>query len=68
MLRKAPIILVTKAWSAAWGRPDTVTVPTTPAAALPDIEAQPVRDLADLRSVRRKPVVAGLINEYHHAA
>jgi Integrase core domain len=26
-----------------------------------DIEAQPVRDVADLRSVRRKPVVAGLI-------
>jgi hypothetical protein len=22
----------------------------------------------DLRSARRKPVVAGLINEYHHAA
>jgi putative transposase len=34
----------------------------------PDIETQPVRDVADLRSVRRKPVVAGLINEYHHAA
>ena len=34
----------------------------------PDIEAQPVRDVADLRSVRRKPVGAGLINEYHHAA
>ena len=34
----------------------------------PDIERQPVRDLADLRSVRRKPVVAGLINENHHAA
>jgi putative transposase len=34
----------------------------------PDIEAQPVRDVADLRSVRRKPVVTGLINEYHHAA
>ena len=31
----------------------------------PDIETQPVRDVADLRSVRRKPVVAGLINEYH---
>ena len=26
------------------------------------------RDVADLRSVRRKPVVAGLINEYHYAA
>jgi transposase InsO family protein len=34
----------------------------------PDREAQPVLDMADLRSVRRKPVVTGLINEYHHAA
>jgi transposase len=34
----------------------------------PDIEAQPVRDVPDLRSVRRKPVVAGVVNEYHHAA
>jgi hypothetical protein len=34
----------------------------------PDIEAQPVRDAADLRSIRRKPVVTGLINEYHQAA
>jgi transposase InsO family protein len=34
----------------------------------PDIGTQPVRDIADLRSVRRKPVVAGVINEYHHAA
>jgi putative transposase len=34
----------------------------------PDIETQPDRDVADLRSVRRRPVVAGLINEYHHAA
>jgi hypothetical protein len=34
----------------------------------PDIETQPVQDVADLRSIRRKPVVAGLINEYHHAA
>ena len=33
----------------------------------PDVEAQPVREVADLRSLRRKPV-AGLINEYHHAA
>jgi hypothetical protein len=24
--------------------------------------------VADLRSVRREPVVAGVINEYHHAA
>jgi transposase InsO family protein len=34
----------------------------------PDIETQPVRDAADLRSVRRKPVAARVINEYHHAA
>jgi transposase len=34
----------------------------------PDMQAQPARDLADLRSVRRKPVVAGILNEYHHAA
>jgi putative transposase len=34
----------------------------------PDIETESVRDVADLRSVRRRPVVAGLINEYHHAA
>jgi hypothetical protein len=33
----------------------------------PDIETQPARDIADLRSARRKPVVAGLINEYHCA-
>jgi putative transposase len=34
----------------------------------PDIETQPVRDMADLRSVRRKPVGAGVINEYRRAA
>ena len=34
----------------------------------PDIETQPVPDIADLRSVRRRPVATGLINEYHHAA
>jgi transposase InsO family protein len=34
----------------------------------PDMEAQPVLDMADLRSVRRKRVVAGMINEYHLAA
>jgi putative transposase len=34
----------------------------------PDVETQPVRDVGDLRSVRRRAVVAGLINEYHHAA
>jgi len=39
-----------------------------PAAAAPDIGTQPIWDVADLRSVRRRPVVAGLINEYHHAA
>ena len=33
-----------------------------------DIATQPVRDVADLRSVRRKSVVAGVINEYHHTA
>jgi putative transposase len=34
----------------------------------PDIQAQPTRDVADLRFVRRRPGVAGVINEYHHAA
>jgi putative transposase len=34
----------------------------------PDSEARPVRDVADLRSVRRKRVVAGVVNEYHRAA
>jgi hypothetical protein len=34
----------------------------------PDTGTQPVRDVADLRPVRRKPVVAGVINEYHHTA
>jgi putative transposase len=34
----------------------------------PDIETQPVRDVAGLRSARREPVVAGLINEYRHVA
>jgi hypothetical protein len=34
----------------------------------PDIETRHVRDVASLRSVRREPVVAGLINEYHLAA
>jgi len=33
-----------------------------------DIETQPVWAVAGLRSVRRRPVVAGLINEYHRAA
>jgi transposase InsO family protein len=34
----------------------------------PDIETQPAGEVAGLRSARRKPVVAGLINEYHQAA
>ena len=34
----------------------------------PDIETQPVQAIANLRSVRRKPVVAGLINDHHQAA
>jgi len=34
----------------------------------PDIATRPVRDVADLRSVRRRPVVTGVINEYHRAA
>jgi putative transposase len=34
----------------------------------PDIETQPVRDVVDPRPIRRKPVVTGVINEYHHAA
>jgi transposase InsO family protein len=34
----------------------------------PGIETQPIRDVADLRCVRRKPVVGGVINEYHQAA
>ncbi|MGV9385069.1 integrase core domain-containing protein [Nonomuraea sp. NPDC003707] len=37
----------------------------------PDVATQPacdVIDLNNLRSIRRKPVVAGMISEYHHAA
>jgi putative transposase len=37
----------------------------------PDTETHPIRRSAepiDLRHIRRKPVVTGLINEYHHAA
>jgi transposase InsO family protein len=34
----------------------------------PDAVTQLVRDVADLRSVRRKRVVAGVVNEYHYAA
>ena len=36
----------------------------------PDIETQPIRDMAglhDLRSIRRRLVVAGMINEYRNA-
>jgi len=34
----------------------------------PDIATQPDQGVTDLQSIRRRPVVAGLINEYHHAA
>lgn len=34
----------------------------------PDIETQLVQDMADLRSVQRKPIGAGMISEYHCAA
>jgi hypothetical protein len=37
----------------------------------PNVATQPTRpvtDLNDLRSIRRKPVATGTINEYHHAA
>ncbi|MEQ4718058.1 integrase core domain-containing protein [Nonomuraea sp. B19D2] len=37
----------------------------------PDIATQPAYDVTDLNDqpiVRRKPVVAGMISEYHHAA
>lgn len=34
----------------------------------PDTGRQPIRDVAGLRSVRRNPVVTGLINESPHAA
>ncbi len=37
----------------------------------PDAKCQPIRspaELNDLRSIRRRPVVTGVINEYHHAA
>jgi putative transposase len=37
----------------------------------PNTETQPAPDaaeLTDLRSIRRRPVVTGVINEYHHAA
>jgi hypothetical protein len=37
-----------------------------PAIATPAI--QDVTDLNDLRSVRRKPAVTGMVNECHHAA
>ena len=50
--------------SPTWQRAPAAPVPT---AAPPDIETQPSWDVADLRSVRRRPVVTGLINEYHRA-
>jgi hypothetical protein len=34
----------------------------------PDMQAQPIRDVAELRSVRRKAIAAAVVNEYHHAA
>jgi putative transposase len=37
----------------------------------PAVEAtvtRPITDLADLRSIRRRPVLGGLINQYHRAA
>ena len=34
----------------------------------PSVGTQPVRDVAGVRSVRRRPVVTGLINRYHRAA
>jgi putative transposase len=37
----------------------------------PDLETLPTRapaDLTDLGTIRRRPVVAGVISEYHHAA
>ncbi|GAA3704349.1 hypothetical protein GCM10022224_082400 [Nonomuraea antimicrobica] len=34
----------------------------------PDIATQPASDLDDLRSIHRKPVATGMINEYHDAA
>jgi putative transposase len=37
----------------------------------PDLQTLPTRDaadLTDLRTIRRRPVMAGVINEYHHAA
>ena len=37
--------------------PDLQTLPTLDAA-----------DLTDLRTIRRRPVMAGVISEYHHAA
>jgi putative transposase len=37
----------------------------------PDLETlltREVADLADLQTIRRRPVVTGVISEYHHAA
>jgi len=46
-------------------RPQAAPVP---AAAAPGYGGRACRDVADLRSVRRKRVVTGVVNEYHHAA
>jgi hypothetical protein len=64
--RKAPIISVTKAWSSACGRPDTVTVPTTPTSLMRTGKAPPcaanrrgstpsASSSADPRAVSRRP-------------
>lgn len=37
----------------------------------PDLETLPTREVADvtdLQTIRRRPVVTGVISEYHHAA
>jgi len=37
----------------------------------PDLQTLPTRDaadLTDLRTIRRRPAVTGVINEYHHTA
>jgi hypothetical protein len=37
----------------------------------PNVEttvARPITDLADLRSIRRQPILSGLINQYRRAA
>jgi len=47
----------------------TATGHTSPVGSGPwGIETQPDRHVAGLRSIRRRAVAAGLINEYHHTA